>query len=389
LKLYENWLPPDSEDAQTALVFGALRHVPVEHGLQAWLSGVLGRQVRATPLEVDDFWPRLPSIVNGSTATEPELVFEVDDGQPLLVVIENKPGYGGHTVEQLSREAVDAAHAHGARRLALIMVGADIGPAVDRDAWQETIAEALAHYGLSEVDFELHYSSWAAIGRVLQHCAAKAPTWARYIEDAVAQLRFRALLGYDGAPMFDDLDDLTVPNVVEAFNRTIKAGRQFFLTLHGQPRFAALKLRGIGEKGRFAISRDGRSISPEVDEHWFTTHVVFSAYRREHWPDGLAAFVAVDLYGDDETAMLCAGAVQANKPRLDLLYELVEADESDEAVGSLRILDMKLFGYAAEGPASHWVYDERPWTPGSSDADVAWAVDHITAAVAALDGARR
>jgi len=237
VKLYENWLPLDSEDAQTALVFGALRHLPVEHGLRPWLSTVLSRSVKAAPLEVEDFWPRLPSIVDGSTTTEPELVFEVNDGQPLLIVIENKPRHGGHTVEQISREAVDTAKQRGAARLALVMVGGDIGPPMDVTAWHAGTIARLQEYGLSDVEFELFYSSWAAIGRVLKDCAERQPTWARYIEDALAQLRFNALLGYNGAPVFDDLENMTVPSVVEGYNRAMLAARQFFLTLHGQSGF--------------------------------------------------------------------------------------------------------------------------------------------------------
>jgi hypothetical protein len=190
---------------------------------------------------------------------------------------------GGHTLDQVAREAVDAAKTSGTGRLALIMVGADIGPPMDLTEWRAAVAQQLAQHGLAEVQVELTYSSWAAIGRVLRLCAEREPAWSRYIDDALAQLRFNALFDYDGAPMFDDIETLTVPRAIEAYNRTIHTIRQFFLAVHGQPRFAALGLVGFGERGRFALQKDGGSKSPEQPEDWFTLTNVLSAYRRENW----------------------------------------------------------------------------------------------------------
>jgi hypothetical protein len=49
-------------------------------------------------------------------------------------------------------------------------------------------------------------------------------------------------MGYDGAPSLEDLEGLTIFNAVEASHRIVEAGRQFFLALHGQPRFQRLGL---------------------------------------------------------------------------------------------------------------------------------------------------
>ena len=116
MKLYATWQPLVNEDAQTALVFGMLRHLPVERALIPWLQGVLGRAVKAEPLRPDSFWPRYDSVFDGANWTEPELVSEIDDGEPLLVIVENKPGFSGHRLEQLAREAVDTAKTEEPRR---------------------------------------------------------------------------------------------------------------------------------------------------------------------------------------------------------------------------------------------------------------------------------
>jgi hypothetical protein len=301
MKLYQHWLPLELEDHQTALVFNALRHLPARQALEPWLSQALERPVTAGPLEVENFWPRLPSIIEGSTITEPELVFDADDGRPLLVVIENKPWVGGHTLDQITREAVDAAAAKNPKRVALVMVGADVSPPMDLADWRKQVADALRAHGL-KAQVELRYSSWAEIGRVLVACAEHEPAWARYIEDVTAQLRFHSLLGYEGAPLFDDIDTpLTVPKAVDAFNRTILAVRAFYLSLHGQSGFKAL-----GFPGPYRLSRDGTGTSPE--SHWFEASFVLSSYRRERWPKRLGAFVAFDLATEGDTADICAGA---------------------------------------------------------------------------------
>jgi len=126
MKYLSHWQRLDNEDKHTALLFGFLRHAPVESALNPWLTSILKRQVTAEPLEQSSFWPRLRSIVPGSLLTEPELVFQADDGKPLplSVVIEVKPGHDMHYLDQVRREVVDVASARGARRIACVMVGA-------------------------------------------------------------------------------------------------------------------------------------------------------------------------------------------------------------------------------------------------------------------------
>jgi hypothetical protein len=229
MKLYSIWQPLASEDARTALVFGFLRHAPVEHGLAPWLTDVLGRPVTATPLEPENFWPRFASRLEDHEWTEPELVIEAADGDPLVVVVEAKPGYGMHRQEQLTRELIDSAHAASAKRVALIAVGADIGDPIELDQWRTAARAGLDAHGLRSTDVEIHYSSWARLGARIEECSRAFPALRTYAEDALAQLHFNALLGYKGAPMLDDLDEMTLMNAFVAFNRALLSAREFFL----------------------------------------------------------------------------------------------------------------------------------------------------------------
>ena len=99
-KFYANWQPVRRarEDVVTALCFGFLRHVPPDACLIPWLTEVLGAEtLAADPLTLEAFWPDYPSSIDGSVRTQPELVFEVRDPDPLLVVVENKISDGAHT----------------------------------------------------------------------------------------------------------------------------------------------------------------------------------------------------------------------------------------------------------------------------------------------------
>ena len=108
MKYFANWQPLRNEDAHTSLVFGFMRHAPVTNALNPWLSEVLGRPVLAESIEPGEFWPVYPSRIEGHHRTEPELVFDADDGRPLVVIVEAKPGFGQHLKAQITREIVDA-----------------------------------------------------------------------------------------------------------------------------------------------------------------------------------------------------------------------------------------------------------------------------------------
>lgn len=209
MKFFSRWQPLVDEDAHTALVFGFMRHAPVKAMLEPWLTNLLGRHVTVDePLAPHDFWPNYRSRMEGRTRTEPELVFAADDGRPLLIVVEVKPSFGQHYVEQIVREAVDTAGERRPARLAVIMVGADLARPAETSGWQGELVTALRRHGHGHghVEAELRYSSWALLGQRLRSSAVEAPEWRRYADDVVHHLRLKGLLGYNGGPMFDDLE---------------------------------------------------------------------------------------------------------------------------------------------------------------------------------------
>jgi hypothetical protein len=126
MSLYSSWQPLVDENGQTALVFGFMRHAPVASALRPWLADVLGRNVSVQPIDAEHFWPRFRSIVDGYSWTEPDIVFGADDGGPVVVIVEAKPGPGGHTAEQLVREVIDTVHATDSQRVAMIPAGLQI-----------------------------------------------------------------------------------------------------------------------------------------------------------------------------------------------------------------------------------------------------------------------
>jgi hypothetical protein len=103
-----HWQPLRKEDDHTALVFGFLRHAPVEAALGPWLTDVLGRSVSRSALLSEDFWPRYPSLDEQTSATVPDLVFETDDGLTVLIEAKVGPGEAGLLSAVRSRSVVTA-----------------------------------------------------------------------------------------------------------------------------------------------------------------------------------------------------------------------------------------------------------------------------------------
>jgi len=269
VSFYSRWQPLLDEDRHTALVFGFLRHAPVALALGPWLEQVLDRKVKPTALQPSSFWPNLPSVVEGSEWTEPELVFDADDGQTLKVIVEVKPGYDMHLLAQISREVIDVAKTSGVKRIAIVMVGADLGrPGNTRD-WGDRIADAAAATGLN-VDTEVHYSSFALLGDVVIAAGQSDVEWEAYATDVIAQLKRKGLLRHGGAPMIDDLQGMTLWNAVEAFNRVAKATRHFYLQLQSHSAFTAIGLQPDLSGGyvNSRILRNGKSGVITQREEW-------------------------------------------------------------------------------------------------------------------------
>jgi hypothetical protein len=386
---FSRWSPLHDENAHTALTFGFLRHAPVEQALAPWLSEVLGRPVTTTVLTPDNFWPTYRSIVDGSKWTEPELVFDADDGSRLTIVVEAKPGYDQQRREQITREIIDAAHAEESERVACIMVGADLGPLMPVEEWAKHIRDELGSHGLGQVACELRYASWASLGKAASRCAEQAPDWRRYAEDVVEQLRLNVLMGYDGAPALDGLEGgLTLVNAVEAFNLTIGAARQFFLALHTASGFVAAGLRPYG--GYHRMMRDGSSEAPTASAAFFETTVLLCLYDKPSWTAGQVVFVAFDLTPGDEPE-LQAGAGFVSSKGETMVYRWAHADEPEGELqdAALRAAANEGFPYAAVyEPGAEWVYDGEPWLPRQPDADIAWAVAKLETACSVWDAAQ-
>lgn len=390
MSFYSAWQPLETEDAQTALVFGFLRHAPAELALRPWLAKTLKRDASAGPLQLDDFWPSYRSALAKHTRTVPELVFHAEDDRgELVIAIEAKRHPGGHDLPQLVREAVDTARANEAQRIAVIMVGVDPGQPPQVPAWQNAIRAGLDEHGLREVDSELHYSSWALLGECIEAAAASDTSLALYAHDVWAQLALHGLLGYKGAPMSEDLTTLTIPNAFELVNRTIKQARQFFLALTGHSRFAALGLKPPGSAAR--MLRDGATTrSLNQDEDWFVTTTLFSHFRKPAWPKGAGAFAAFYVATEDEAPQLAAGAYRADSTT-DIQYSFAWSDGARDKVKSQILRDtvspmLTEFGFTDGGKAD-WRYAVRSWEPGDPDGDLDWTLDALEAAVAIWDQA--
>ena len=383
MKLYSVWQPLEDEDQRTAMIFGFLRHAPVEHGLSPWLSEVLGGPVVATALEPENFWPGYQSHMPGRTSTFPEIVFKAeDDNGPFHVIVEAKIGSGMHTVEQLAREVVDTAHEEPATRMALIAVGADLGVPVEHPQWQAAVSSALAEHGPPGAQATVHYSSWAQLGGQVEATAEAVPALAVYAKDVLTQMRFKGMLGYKGAPVYDDLEGgLNIVNSFEVVNRAAIAARQFYRFLHDTTAFRATGLTSYWN--RFEMRRNGTSVSLNQDEQWFEVTMFMSAYKKPGWPDGAGAFATVYFAGEAEP-LLQVGAFATTWNEL-----LVEYDNS-ELTDALD--NQHLTAYAgpdlpikAAGDNSEWLYDERPWLPAQQDADLPWAVQRLQAAATVFD----
>lgn len=379
MKLYSVWQSRMDEDGQTAMVFGFLRHVAPELALDHWLAGVLGERVHAEALEPEDFWPLYGSQIDGQHWTEPDVVIELQDGR--LVIVEAKIEYDAHTAEQLARELIDTAHARGATNLTIVALGPDLGPPARFDDLRRETAVKLNTHG-AQITWDLVYSSWASLGATISGAAQDQPALESYATDVLAQMEMRGLLGYEGAPMFDDLQELTVPTAVRAFNRTIVAARAFYVTLGADERFKALGLEPTRH-----MWRDGSIENLNSGVEWYEAGILLSTYRRPSWPSELGLFVGFDLLADDEGhAAIHAGAYRA--PGIAgkaLAWNWSDATDDDDRPVHASLDHQHFTHWDVNGP-SDWVSaDPRRWTNDAPEGDIAWAITELTQAAAIVD----
>lgn len=378
MKFDSRWQPLKDEDAQTALVFGFLKHAPVQLALDPWLTAVLGRPASGQPLTRASFWPRYPANDGNGIYTEPDLAFEANDGEPLLILVEAKPAYGQHGVEQLAREVVDATLHLTPARIAVVPVGADLSAPSDLPLWQAVAVDRLHAAGSAGVAVEFHYSSWNDLARTIHHVGALDESWRAYADDVLFRLRAKGVLDYEGAPMINDLDGLTLSNAVEVYHRIIRAFRTLALTVHHQGAIGELELEPY--EGNHALLRDGRSLGLPGAPSLFETTILLIAYRAPHWPDGCGTFFSAWLTGEDGPC-LQVGAFETRAVRGDLPWGFAEADMVDD-VDSSRITraQRNVLEHMAASRNTDWLYAEQPWTPGDGADDVQWVLAGLTAA---------
>lgn len=385
---YSQWQPLVDEDRHTALVFGFFRHAPVALALRPWLSRVLGRPVEPEPLEPTSFWPALPSSGDGPTVTVPELVFDAVDARGALkVVVEVKPGSDMHRLEQIRREALDTATHSGSSRVAVVMVGADLGPTASTETWPTDLAAQAATLNPA-VEVEVGYSSFALIGETITAAGWADAAWKPYADDVIAQLKRKGLLGYEGAPMLDDLEGLTLLNAVETFNRIIASARHFYLQLHKDTGFLAKGLRH--DTGGPSITaprmlRDGGTDQITRPEATFKTKVILSLYTHSDLDTQSRIFVAFDLVPRESNEIqLLAGLMHytAGNP-LDL-RRLPSALMSTHVDASWPELP-----YIGGTTSSFWRYDRRDWQPNRAADDITWTLTRIAQALQTPPPARQ
>lgn len=190
-------------------------------------------------------------------------------------------------------------------------------------------------------------------------------------------------MGYDGAPSLGDLEEVSISHAVEAYHRIVEAGRQFFLALHGQPRFQQLGL--VPYSGYHRILRDGTSESPTAGAVYFETTVLLSLYRDSAWPTTRVVFASIFL-GPKEAPEINVGLGDVRERGESMAYRWAHAGEPDESadIGRLAAVDKARFPYVAVyEPDARWIYDSHPWVSGRPDEDLTWAATRLEAAKAA------
>jgi hypothetical protein len=311
--------------------------------------------------------------------TEPDLVIRAGDPDPLAVIVEVKRGDEPHTVEQVAREAIDVA-AGGLGRVAAVMVGAPLAPPMSLPAWRGEVAAAVAGALGRSVEVELAYSSFRDLGRAVSACAAAEPTWRRYADDVLGHLHREGVVGYDGAPMLDDLGSLTLRSAGEAFNRAVRQARLLAQAVVADDGYRALGLpsqvdllRG-GNTGR--ISMTGAS--------WFEQRSFLIVLRPPRAPEGAGAYVlfGVDLTPPDERpAELVAGAARLSCTPPEAWYHLHRRAVALSPESPLLARQAPELPEASVTPrVAEWRLDHRPWTPGDGDEDLRWCVSRLGAA---------
>lgn len=201
--------------------------------------------------------------------------------------------------------------------------------------------------------------------------------------DVLHQMQAKGMLGYQGAPVFDDLEGgLTVANVMVVHNRVMVSARALFRAVHEQPAFAATGWQPTAVTHR--LLRDGLSVSLNASEDDFQTRTLISRYVRAG-DEERGGYLAL-FFDEAEPPKLQAGLWSSpNTSQVHWRYALSDMVERED-LERLSVPTGELPLSAVEYPSDlELAYDERPWEPGDGSGDVRWAVRTLASAAQALD----
>jgi len=156
--------------------------------------------------------------------------------------------------------------------------------------------------------------------------------------------------------MLDDLEELTLRNAVEVFNRIMKSARQFYLQLHEHAAFGATRLEpDIGSGGYVSprMLRDGRTDAITQPEETFTTKIFLSLYRHPELPDSdRVSSRSTSPPANDTEIQLLAGRWQNYRPNEPNLRKLADAITKSSPTTTLRRFRTKPAKVLLTGPTT-------------------------------------
>ena len=128
------------------------------------------------------------------------------------------------------------------------------------EAWASEVTRQVAGLLGRFVEVQLAYASFRDAADIIRSCGARGPAWERYAADVLGQLHREGVLGYDGAPVFEQDDPLTLRSAAETFNLAVRQARLLAQAVAADKEYRALGLpsqvdllRG-GNTGRVAAT---------------------------------------------------------------------------------------------------------------------------------------